>query len=71
MLGVILLSRNIFASGNTHDLSSANSRRKHGHEGRAAVVARAGIRLAGKWSRFTLAELLASLVGFKTSLATL
>lgn len=39
--------------------------------GRAAVVARTGIRLAGKWSRFRLAELLDSLVGFKTSLATL
>lgn len=55
----------------THDLSPVNPAKSVGIGGKAAVVAQAGIRLAGKRSRFRLAELSDRSVGFKTSLATL
>lgn len=54
----------------THDLSPVNPTESMGIGGRAAV-AQASIRLAGKRSRFRLAELLDGVVGFRTSLALL
>lgn len=54
-----------------HQLVRCKPRENHGHGGRAAAVAKAGTRLAGKRSRFRVVELLGSLSGSKTSLMTL
>lgn len=66
------LSRNLFVSENTRlESCRVNLVESVAVGGRAAAVVQAGVRLAGEWSRFRLAGLWDSLVGFKTSLAVL